>query len=319
MGFIKFELVNNKQFYLLYLTMDKTNISVVGSIALDSLKTSRGNRDELLGGSATYFSIAASKFTSVEVIGIVGDDFPKKYWDIFTSKNINSKNIIEKKGNTFRWGGEYNSDYSSRETLFTELGVFEHFQPNITSSSNNNGILFLANIQPSLQLNVLDQMRSNVSLVVSDTMNLWIDLDLNGLYEVIKNSDIFLLNDEEAIQLTKKQDLDKAGKILLDYGPSTIIIKMGSKGALLFNNDDIIEIPCIPNVDVFDPTGAGDSFAGGLIGYMSKYGMDDIKSAMLYATSIASFTVSGFGIDEIINLNLNQIESRVEILKQLMK
>ena len=299
--------------------MDKTNISVVGSIALDSLKTSKGNRDELLGGSATYFAIAASKFTSVEVIGIVGDDFPKQYWDIFNSKNINSKNIIEKNGKTFRWGGEYNLDYSSRETLFTELGVFEHFKPNIASSSTNNGILFLANIQPSLQLDVLNQMKDNVSLVISDTMNLWIDLDLDGLYEVIKNSDIFLLNDEEAIQLTKSQDLIEAGKLLLDYGPSTVIIKMGSKGALLLTNNDVIEIPCIPNIDVFDPTGAGDSFAGGLIGYMSKYGIDDMQSAILYATSIASFTVAGFGIDEIINLNLEQIESRVEILKQLMK
>ncbi len=299
--------------------MDKTNISVVGSIALDSLKTSKGNRDELLGGSATYFAIAASKFTSVEVIGIVGDDFPKKYWDIFYSKNIYSKNIIEENGKTFRWGGKYNLDYSSRETLFTELGVFEHFKPNITSSSTNNGILFLANIQPSLQLDVLNQMKDNVSLVVSDTMNLWIDLDLDGLYTVIKNSDIFLLNDEEAIQLTKNEDLIKAGQLLLDYGPSTVIIKMGSRGALLLTNNDIIEIPCIPNIDVFDPTGAGDSFAGGLIGYISKHGVDDIKSAMLYATSIASFTVAGFGIDEIINLNLDQIESRVEILKQLMK
>ena len=213
MGFIKFELVNNKQFYLLYLTMDKTNISVVGSIALDSLKTSRGNRDELLGGSATYFSIAASKFTSVEVIGIVGDDFPKKYWDIFTSKNINSKNIIEKKGNTFRWGGEYNSDYSSRETLFTELGVFEHFQPNITSSSNNNGILFLANIQPSLQLNVLNQMKSNV-------YDYGYGDKLSGFYDVGLGVDDYQVDHQRTVNLL----IDASKKAVEeDYAESIIL------------------------------------------------------------------------------------------------
>ena len=299
--------------------MDKTNISVVGSIALDSLKTSKGNYDNLLGGSATYFSIAASKFVPTEVIGIVGSDFPKHCWEIFDIKNINSKNIVEESGDTFRWGGKYSDDYSSRETLFTELGVFEHFKPNIISSSTDQGILFLANIQPSLQLDVLNQMKNNVSLVVSDTMNLWIDLDIDGLHNVIKNSDIFLLNDEEAMQLTEESNLINAGKQLLRKGPTTVIIKMGARGSMLITENNIINIPCIPNIDVFDPTGAGDSFAGGLIGYMAKYGQEDIISAMLYASAIASFTVSGFGIDKIIHLNLSEIKSRVEILRALIK
>ena len=299
--------------------MDRTNISVVGSIALDSLKTCKGNHDDLLGGSATYFSIAASKFTPVEVIGIVGNDFPKSCWNIFNSKNINSKNIIEETGNTFRWGGEYSDDYSSRKTLFTELGVFEHFKPNIVSSSTDQGILFLANIHPSLQLDVLHQMKNNISLVVSDTMNLWIDLDVDGLHKVIENSDIFLLNDEEARQLTGNDSLINAGKSLLNKGPKIVIVKMGAKGSLLITNDNIIEIPSVPNIEVFDPTGAGDSFAGGLIGYIAKNGQDDMISAMLYASAIASFTVSGFGIDKIINLNLNEIESRVQTLKTLIK
>ena len=299
--------------------MDKTNISVVGSIALDSLKTSKGDYDNLLGGSATYFSIAAAKFVPTEVIGIVGSDFPKHCWEIFDTKNINSKNIIEESGDTFRWGGKYSDDYSSRETLFTELGVFEHFKPNIISSSTNQGILFLANIQPSLQLEVLNQMKNNVSLVVSDTMNLWIDLDIDGLHNVIKNSDIFLLNDEEAMQLTEESDLMDAGKQLLSKGPTMVIIKMGARGSMLITKNNIINIPCVPNINVFDPTGAGDSFAGGLIGYMAKYGQDDMISAMLYASAIASFTVSGFGIDKIINLNLSEIKSRVEILRALIK
>ena len=299
--------------------MNKTNISVVGSIALDSLKTSKGNRENLLGGSATYFSIAASKFSPVEVIGIVGNDFPEEYWEILNSDNIYSQNIIEENGKTFRWGGEYNYDYSHRETLFTELGVFEHFKPNIVSSSTKNGILFLANIQPSLQLEVLMQMKDNVSLVVSDTMNLWIDLDIDGLNQVIKHSDIFLLNDEEAIQLTKNDDLHEAGKILMSQGPSIVIIKMGGKGSLFFSSNNIIKIPSVPNIEVFDPTGAGDSFAGGLIGYMQKYGAEDMISAMLYASAIASYTVSGFGIDKIINLNLDELEPRVQILRNLMQ
>ena len=295
----------------------ETNISVVGSIALDTLETPKGNQNDMLGGSATYFAIAASKFSPVEVIGIVGDDFPNEGWNVFNSNNINHENIIRAKGKTFKWGGRYNQDYSTRDTLFTELGVFEHFSPQIKNTKNNNGILFLANIHPSLQLDVLNKMAKNISLVVSDTMNLWIDLDIMGLHEVIKKSNIFLLNDEEAIQLTKTSDLIHAGKKILHMGPDAVIIKMGAKGALLVTKNDTKKIPCIPNIDVYDPTGAGDSFAGGLIGYLSKYD-DNIMEALLYASSVASFTVSDFGINKILNLNLNDIEERVEILKSLI-
>ena len=296
----------------------KTNISVVGSIALDTLETPKGNHNDVLGGSATYFAIAASKFSPVEVIGIVGTDFPKHGWDIFNQNNINYENIIRETGKTFRWGGKYNQDYSRRDTLFTELGVFEHFAPQIKNTNNENGILFLANIHPSLQLDVLNKMSKNVSLVVADTMNLWIDLDLQGLHKVIENSHIFLLNDEEALQLTKIGDLEKAGKKILDMGPHTVIIKMGSEGSLLINSDCVTKIPCVPNIDIYDPTGAGDSFAGGLIGYISKYGNENMTEALLYASSIASFTVSDFGINKILNLNLTDIESRVEILRPLI-
>tara|TARA_B100001250_G_C19740598_1_gene762882 strand:+ start:189 stop:1082 length:894 start_codon:yes stop_codon:yes gene_type:complete len=296
----------------------ETNITVVGSIALDTLETSKGNRSDILGGSATYFSIAASKFSSVEVIGIVGDDFPQNGWDVFNKNNINYENIIREKGKTFRWGGRYNTDYSTRETLFTDLGVFEHFMPQIKNTNNKNGILFLANIHPSLQLDVLNKMSDKISLVVSDTMNLWIDLDLNGLNKVIENSNIFLLNDEEAIQLTKITDLERAGKKILNMGPDSVIIKMGAKGSLLITKNAIKQIPCVPNIDVYDPTGAGDSFAGGLIGYLSKYKNNNMMDALLYASSIASFTVSDFGINKILNLNLNDIENRVKILRSLI-
>tara|TARA_Y100001970_G_scaffold293486_1_gene440634 strand:+ start:7106 stop:7999 length:894 start_codon:yes stop_codon:yes gene_type:complete len=296
----------------------KTNISVVGSIALDTLETPKGNRREILGGSATYFSIAASKFAPVEVIGIVGSDFPQSGWDVFKQNNIDCENIIIESGNTFQWGGKYNQDYSKRDTLFTNLGVFENFIPQIKNTKNKNGILFLANIHPSLQLDVLNKMSNNVSLVVSDTMNLWIDLDLKGLKKVISKSNIFLLNDEEARQLTNINNLENAGKTILDMGPNTVIIKMGGEGSLLITNNDIIEIPCVPNIDVYDPTGAGDSFAGGLIGYISEYGNDNMLEALLYASATASFTVSDFGINQILHLNLSDIEKRVEILKKLI-
>ena len=295
-----------------------TKISVIGSIALDTLETPNGNRDNLLGGSAIYFSIAASIFSPVEVIGVVGTDFPKDGWDLLKSKNISTNNIIEKEGNTFRWGGRYNNNYSQRETLFTKLGVFDDFVPIINSVSNDNEVLFLANIQPSLQLNVLEQLSSKIKIVISDTMNLWIDTSRDELMRVIKSSDIFLLNDEEAIQLTGLADLSKAGKILLDWGPGCIIIKLGSRGSMLFENNSISIIPCVPNINVIDPTGAGDSFAGGLVGYMTNFNDKNMINAILYASSVASFTVSDFGINKIINLNLNQIEERVDIIKNIM-
>ena len=297
----------------------KTKISVVGSIALDTLETAKGNKENLLGGSAIYFTIAASKFTPVEIIGIVGDDFIEEGWKMLKSSNIDANNITKEPGNTFRWGGRYSNDYSTRDTLFTELGVFENYAPKIESSSNNNGILFLANIQPSLQLSVLNQMKNQISLVVSDTMNLWIDVDLNGLMEVISRTNIFLLNDEEARQLTGHQNLLSAGESLLKEGPNTIIIKKGSQGSILLEKDMKIEIPCVPDIEVYDPTGAGDSFAGGLLGYISKFGSSEKVSALLYASAIASFTVSGFGINKLVNLNFNELEKRVEILRNLLE
>ena len=297
----------------------KTNISVVGSLALDTLETPKGNRKDILGGSAIYFSIAASKFSPLEVIGVVGDDFPEYGWDIFRKNNIDYKNITIKRGKTFRWGGRYNKNYSRRDTLFTHLGVFENFKPEIKNSNNKNGILFLANIHPALQLDVLNQMYDHISLVVADTMNLWIDVNLSGLHEVIKRSNIFLLNNEEAIQLTGTDNLDAAGSSILNMGPQTVIIKMGSKGALLITKDSSSIIPCVPDVDVCDPTGAGDSFAGGFIGYLSKHGDENMIDALLYASSVASFAVSDFGINKILNLNLDDIESRVKILRSFVK
>ena len=298
--------------------MNKTNISVVGSIALDSLKTSKGNRENLLGGSATYFSIAASKFSPVEVIGIVGNDFPEEYWEILNSDNIYSQNIIEENGKTFRWGGEYNYDYSHRETLFTELGVFEHFKPNIVSSSTKDGILFLANIQPSLQMEVLNQI-DNASLIVMDTMNLWIDNNYDELIEVIKKVDILLINDEEILQLTNNSNLEYAAHDLLGDKLKHIIIKRGGDGSLIVSNGSTTSIPAVPNINVFDPTGAGDSFAGGFLGYIASNSELNIINAVITGTAIASYTVSDFGIRGIKNLQLHNIEKRIKLITDLMK
>ena len=298
--------------------MISKDISVVGSIALDSLETPKGNHHALLGGSAMYFSLSASLFSKVELIGIVGTNFPNNGWETLKSRNIDYTNIEIKEGKTFSWGGKYSSDYSTRDTLFTDLGVFENYNPKIESSINKNGTLFLANIQPQLQLNVLNQLQDNVSLVVADTMNLWIDTDLNGLNDVISKSNIFLLNDEEAMQLTGCNDLLEAGKYIMQQGPNTVIIKMGSKGSLLLDNHGSFNVPSIPNIDVYDPTGAGDSFAGGFIGFISQFGLDNKKLALAYASAIASYTVSDFGINKLLNLNLDAVKARVKIIQDLM-
>ena len=299
--------------------MISNNITVVGSIALDSLETPKGNRKALLGGSAMYFSLSASLFSKVELIGIVGTDFPENGWETFKSKNIDYTNIEIKEGKTFSWGGRYSNDYSTRDTLFTELGVFETYKPVIKNSLNENGILFLANIHPSLQLDVLRQMESKISMVVSDTMNLWIDIDLEGVKEVISKSNIFLLNDEEAMQLTGITDMIEAGKAIQNMGPETVIIKLGGKGSLLIEKNECFHVPCVPGIDVYDPTGAGDSFAGGLIGFISQNGFNNKKDALIYASAIASFTVSDFGINKLLNLNFDDVKSRFKIIENIIK
>ena len=299
--------------------MISNNITVVGSIALDSLETPKGNRKALLGGSAMYFSLSASLFSKVELIGIVGTDFPENGWETLKSKNIDYTNIEIKEGKTFSWGGRYSNDYSTRDTLFTELGVFETYKPVIKNSLNENGILFLANIHPSLQLDVLRQMESKISMVVSDTMNLWIDIDLEGVKEVISKSNIFLLNDEEAMQLTGITDMIEAGKAIQNMGPETVIIKLGGKGSLLIEKHECFHVPCVPGIDVYDPTGAGDSFAGGLIGFISQNGFNNKKDALIYASAIASFTVSDFGINKLLNLNFDDVKSRFKIIENIIK
>ena len=294
--------------------MDNT-ILAVGSIALDSLQTPNGNRSGLVGGSATYFSIAASRYTTVNAVGVVGSDFPQIGWDLFSQHKINTENVQVVNGKTFSWGGKYNEDYSARETQFTDLGVFETFSPTISSGVNSKYV-FLGNIQPSLQSLVKRQVATDTILVL-DTMNLWIDNNLKEVLEVISDIDVFLLNDEEALLLTKQNSLKAAGEKLLTMGPKTVIIKQGAHGSTMFNNNQCIYVPSVPNITVLDPTGAGDSFAGGFVGYLAKHNNDDFFNAIIHGTAIASFTVSGFGVEGLVGSASSNITDRVNLIKRM--
>jgi len=216
-------------------------------------------------------------------------------------------------GDTFNWGGKYNHDYSRRDTLFTNLGVFEDFKPQV-NTNYNNPILYLGNIQPDLQFDVIDKI-SNPYLIAADSMNLWIDLFPNDVTKLINSVDIFLLNDEEAMQLTGMSDLEKISDLFLSYGPQIIIIKKGSKGALLAYQNKKINISIVPNIKVLDPTGAGDSFAGGVLGYMAKYGIDDPINAVIHGTAIASYTVSGFGVENLCKISSSNLKNSIKLIE----
>ena len=288
---------------------DKKEILAVGSLAFDSIQTPNGNRDRILGGSCTYFSIAASYFTKTSIIGIVGNDFSKKEWDLFDQYKINYNSVEIVEGDTFSWGGKYNPDYSKRETLFTNLGVFENFKPKLNQTFNNP-ILFLGNIQPELQFDVINKI-NNPYLIAADSMNLWIDLFPNDVWKLISKVDIFMLNDEEAYQLTNKNNLEVIADEFLQKGPKIVIIKMGSNGAMVAYNNTKHYVSIVPDTPLIDPTGAGDSFAGGFLGYVSQYGLENPAQAVVYGSAVASYTVSGFGVENLCKLNHNDLNNRI--------
>ena len=288
---------------------DSKEILAVGSIAYDSLKTPNGNRERILGGSCTYFSVAASYYTNTSIIGVVGDDFDQKSWDLFKKYSINTDCVEIANGQTFSWGGEYNHNYSKRETLFTNLGVFEHFKPKINTNIKNP-ILYLGNIQPELQLEVIDKV-SSPYLIAADSMNLWIDLSPNKVWDLISKVDIFMLNNEEAIQLTNNKNLEEIADKFLSMGPKIVIIKMGGDGALVAHNNKKNYVTVVPNTKVLDPTGAGDSFAGGVLGYIANHGMNDPVKAVIHGSAVASYTVSGFGLENLCQLNQTELTQKI--------
>ena len=288
---------------------DSKEILAVGSIAFDSIKTPNGDRDNILGGSCTYFSVAASHYAAVSIIGVVGDDFQDQEWNLFKKYNINTNSVEVKPGKTFSWGGKYNHDYSLRETLFTELGVFENFKP-IINESFNQPILYLGNIQPELQLDVINKIKCP-HLIVADSMNLWIDLFPNQVWNLMEKVDIFMLNDEEAMQLTGKNNLEEISQDFLKRGPKIIIIKKGGDGSLVAYNNKISYVSAVPNTPVYDPTGAGDSFAGGVLGYIANHGLNDPVQAVIHGTAIASYTVSGFGLEELCKMTKDDLNKKI--------
>ena len=292
---------------------DSKEILAVGSIAFDTIHTPNGMREKILGGSSTYFSIASSLYSQISLIGVVGDDFNDKNWEVFQKFKINMDSVEVNNGETFNWGGKYNSDYSIRDTLFTNLGVFENFKPKV-KIQYNNPILYLGNIQPDLQFDVINKI-NNPYLIAADSMNLWIDLFPKDVTKLIKNVDIFLLNDEEAFQLTGMNDLEKISDLFLSYGPKIVIIKKGSKGSLLAYENNKINVSIVPNTKVVDPTGAGDSFAGGVLGYIAKYGLENPHKAVAHGTAIASYTVSGFGIEQLCTISSDDLKNKINTIE----
>ena len=284
---------------------------ILGSVALDTIETKYGKAENLLGGSATYATIAAGLYGDAIPVGIVGDDFPKDGLDIFEKFSKNLKDLDQQPGGTFKWGGKYHENGDDRDTLFTDLGVFENFNPSIHTSNKNASWLFLANIHPSLQLSVLEQC-TNAPLVVTDTMNLWIDSTPEELKKIISKTNILLINESELHLLTKEQNVDKSIKEVLSMGPEKVIVKFGSKGAKCFSENENIAVGVYPVKKVIDPTGAGDVFGGGFISGLVD-GLS-IKEAMLRGSALASFCIEDFGVKKLLNISVNDVDNRIQLI-----
>ena len=284
---------------------------ILGSVALDTIETKYGKAENLLGGSATYATIAAGLYGDAIPVGIVGDDFPKDGLDIFEKFSKNLKDLDQQPGGTFKWGGKYHENGDDRDTLFTDLGVFENFNPSIHTSNKNASWLFLANIHPSLQLSVLEQC-TNAPLVVTDTMNLWIDSTPEELKKIISKTNILLINESELHLLTKEQNVDRSVKEVLSMGPEKVIVKFGSKGAKCFSENENIAVGVYPVKKVIDPTGAGDVFGGGFISGLVD-GLS-IKEAMLRGSALASFCIEDFGVKKLLNVSVNEVDNRIQLI-----
>lgn len=294
------------------------SLLVVGSVAYDAVETPFGKCDKMLGGSASHFSISASFFTNVSIVGVVGGDFADQ--QIFETRHIGTGDLERiEDGKTFRWGGRYDYDLNVAHTLFTDLNVFADFQPKLSAESKRSRLLFLGNIQPDLQRGVREQM-PDVELVALDTMNLWIDTSRDSLVRTIKVVDVVIINDAEARQLTGIPNLIKAAREILNWGPKALIIKRGEYGAALFTRDSYFAIPAYPLESVFDPTGAGDTFAGGFMGYLAsqeQLNEDAMRRAMIFGSVMASFNVEEFGTERVRRLTHDEINERFRAFKRM--
>ena len=295
------------------------SLLITGSIGLDSVKTQLEEHHDLLGGSASYAAIAASFFTPVNLVGIVGEDFPKKYIELYRKHGVNLDGLEIVAGKTFRWSGEYEWNMNNRRTLSIALNVFEKFNPTLPSQYRKAPFVFLANISPQLQMHVLSQV-SKPKFVVADTMDLWINIAKDALLELLKKIDCLILNESEARELLKETSLIKAGRALLKLGPKYVCIKKGEHGCLLFGKDLFFSAPAYPLEDIHDPTGAGDCFAGAFTGYLAKAGKvdaDTLRKAVIYGSVIASYNVEAFSLGRLQTLTPADIASRYEFFRQM--
>lgn len=300
------------------------SLIVVGSVAFDAIETPFGKTDKIIGGAGTYISLAASYFgTKPKVISVVGDDFPQEYLDLLEKHDVNTSGIEIKKGEkSFFWSGRYHNDMNSRDTLVTELNVLENFDPQVPDDFQGAEFLMLGNLAPTVQRTVIERLTTKPKLIVLDTMNFWMDIMLSELKTTISMVDVLVINDEEARQLSGEYSLVKAAKIIRAMGPEFLIIKKGEHGALLFGEDEMFYAPALPLAEVFDPTGAGDTFAGGFIGYLAKMNdvsFDNMKNAVIMGSAMASFTVEKFGTEKIQNLTQEEIYERVQKFIDLVK
>jgi cytidine kinase len=296
------------------------SVLIVGSIALDTVKTPVEEHADLLGGSASYAALSASFFSPVNLVGVVGDDFPTSEFDFWKAHKIDSEGVQRARGKTFRWSGEYSWDLNSRETRSVALNVFEQFKPALPESYRKTDFVLLANIAPSLQSHVLDQME-RPRFVVADTMDLWIETTRKDLDALLPRVDLLILNDSEARQMTKETSLIKAGRRIQGFGPKFVAIKKGEHGALLFGENEFFSCGAYPLEDIHDPTGAGDSFAGGMAGYLAgavkTVHFADLRKAIIYGSVVASFCVEAFSLERLRNLTMKEIAERYETFKMM--
>ncbi|HMU06843.1 MAG TPA: PfkB family carbohydrate kinase [Kaistella sp.] len=295
---------------------------VVGSVAFDAIETPFGKTDKILGGAATYITLASSILNVPSgIVSVVGGDFPQSDLDMLSNRGVNIEGIeIIKDGKTFFWSGKYHNDLNSRDTLVTEVNVLENFDPKIPDSMQDAEILLLGNLHPGVQLSVLEKMQNRPKLVILDTMNFWMDSAWDTLMQMIAKTDVITINDEEARQLSGEYSLVKAAKKIHDMGPKYVIIKKGEHGALLFHDGKIFAIPALPLEDVFDPTGAGDTFAGGFAAYLAKkedFGFETMKSALIVGSAMASFTVEKFGTEKLQEVTEGEMIARIKNFKDL--
>lgn len=300
------------------------SLLVVGTVAFDAIETPFGKTDKIVGGAASYIALAASYFhRDIQLVSVVGDDFPQDFMNTLKKQGVSLEGLQIKKGEkSFFWSGKYHNDLNSRDTLETQLNVLENFDPIVPASAKEPDFLMLGNLVPAIQRQVINQLSKRPKLIVLDTMNFWMDIAMEELLKTIAMIDVLTINDSEARQLSGEYSLVKAAQKILKMGPTVLVIKKGEHGALLFNKDEVFFAPALPLEEVYDPTGAGDSFAGGFIGYLAKtkdISFENMKRAIIFGSAMASFTVEKFGTERLIGLSQEDVDDRVQEFVDLVQ